>query len=94
MDRRLSLGLDAELLVPEETDISLPERCRRTDYTDGDPDMEAGFYILRHTTAPAVLTENYFMDSPPDCAFLLSPEGQQTLIDLHIDGILSYLGSL
>ena len=41
----------------------------RTDYTDGDPDMEADFYILRHTTAPAVLTENFFMDSHPDCAF-------------------------
>ena len=29
VDRLLSLGLDAELLVPEERDISLPERCRR-----------------------------------------------------------------
>lgn len=29
VDRLLSLGLDAELLVPEETDISLAERCRR-----------------------------------------------------------------
>ena len=111
-------GRDASLLVPEETDISLPERCRRvnewcrqlgkdnvllisihcnaagrgdrwlsahgwcayttrgntqanalatslyeaaklhlpgqrlrTDYTDGDPDLEADFYILRHTAA-------------------------------------------
>ena len=29
VDRLLSLGLDAELLVPEEKDIPLPERCRR-----------------------------------------------------------------
>ena len=29
VDRLLSLGLDAKLLVPEERDISLPERCRR-----------------------------------------------------------------
>ena len=125
VDRLLSLGLDAELLVPEERDISLPERCHRvnawcrrlgkdnvilisihanaaaqaslpgqrlrTDYTDGDPDMEADFYILRHTTAPAVLTENFFMDSHPDCAFLLSEEGQQSLVDLHVDGICAYL---
>ena len=123
-------GLDASLLVPEETDISLPERCRRvnqwcrqlgrqnvilisihcnaaghgdrwlsargwcayttpgptgadalatalytaaqahlpgmrlrTDYTDGDPDQEAAFYLLRHTSCPAVLTENLFMDN-------------------------------
>ena len=161
VDRLLSLGLDAELLVPEERDISLPERCRRvnawcrrlgkdnvivisihanaagrgdrwydatgwcaytsrgntkadrlatclytaaqahlpgkrlrTDYTDADPDLEADFYILRHTTAPAVLTENLFMDNPSDCAFLLSEEGQQALVDLHVDGIISHLDSL
>ena len=93
MDRLLSLGLDAELLVPEETDISLPERCRRTDYTDGDPDMEADFYLLRHTTASAVLTENFFMDSHPDCAFLLSKEGQQSLVDLHVDGVIRYINN-
>ena len=151
-------GLDASLLVPEETDIPLPERCRRvnewcrllgkdnvllisihcnaagrgdrwydatgwcaytsrgntradalatclyhaaqaslpgkrlrTDYTDGDPDLEENFYLLRHTTAPAVLTENFFMDSHPDCAFLLSEEGQQAIVDLHVTGITAYL---
>ena len=46
------------------------------------------------TTAPAVLTENFFMDSHPDCAFLLSEEGQQSLVDLHVDGICAYLASL
>ncbi|MBQ2330880.1 MAG: N-acetylmuramoyl-L-alanine amidase [Bacteroidales bacterium] len=152
-------GLDASRLVPEETDIPLPERCRRvnewcrqlgkdnvflisihcnaagrgdrwltargwcayttpgptgadalatalynaakahlpgmrlrTDYTDGDPDQEAAFYLLRHTICPAVLTENLFMDNHEDCDFLLSKEGQQSLVDLHIDGIISYLG--
>lgn len=159
VDRLLSLGLDAELLVPEERDISLPERCRRvnewcrqlgrqnvllisihcnaagrsdrwlsargwcayttrgntradalatslytaaqahlpghrlrTDYTDADPDQEADFYLLRHTICPAVLSENLFMDNHEDCDFLLSKEGQQSLVDLHIDGIISYLG--
>ena len=113
VDALTAQGLDATLLVPEETDISLPERCRRvnewcrqmgrqnvilisihcnaagrgdrwltargwcayptpgptgadalatalytaaqahlpgmrlrTDYTDGDPDQEAAFYLL------------------------------------------------
>ena len=159
VDRLLSLGLDAELLVPEEKDIPLPERCRRvnewcrqlgkdnvllisihcnaagrgdrwlsargwcayttrgntradalatslytaaqahlpghrlrTDYTDADPDLEKDFYLLRHTSCPAVLTENLFMDNHEDCDFLLSKEGQQSLVDLHIDGIISYLG--
>ena len=41
---------------------------------------------------PAVLTENLFMDNHTDCNFLLSKEGQQSLVDLHVDGIISYLG--
>ena len=59
---------------------------------DADSDQEADFYLLRHTSCPAVLTENLFMDNPEDCDFLLSKEGQQSLVDLHIDGIISYLG--
>lgn len=31
------------------------------------------------------------MDNPTDCAFLLSPEGQQSLVDFHVDGICAYL---
>lgn len=151
-------GYDAELLVPEEEDISLQERCRRvnawcrqlgkdnvilisihinaagrggrwmdargwcayttrgdtradrlatclynaashhlpgmrlrTDYADGDPDLEKNFYILLHTAAPAVLPESLFMDNQADCDFLMTPEGQQqSLVDLHVDGITSY----
>ncbi|MBO5595432.1 MAG: N-acetylmuramoyl-L-alanine amidase [Bacteroidales bacterium] len=151
-------GLDASLLVPEETDIPLPERCRRVnewcrqlgkdnvllisihcnaagngdrwynargwsaytspgntpadrlatclynaaqihipghrlrmDTTDGDPDLEKAFYLLQHTPCPAVLTENMFMDNQADVDFLLSPEGQQALINLHVTGINFYL---
>jgi N-acetylmuramoyl-L-alanine amidase len=51
------------------------------------------FYLLRHTICPAVLTENLFMDNHEDCDFLLSKEGQQSLVDLHVDGITSYLSS-
>ncbi|MBR3658163.1 MAG: N-acetylmuramoyl-L-alanine amidase, partial [Prevotella sp.] len=68
----------------------LPGHLLRTDYTDADPDLEKDFYLLRHTSCPAVLTENLFMDNHEDCDFLLSPEGQQTLIDLHVDGICAY----
>ena len=46
----------------------------RTDYTDGDPDLEADFYLLRRTLPLAVLVENFFMDSRRDCAFLLTTE--------------------
>ena len=154
------LGHDAQLLVPEQEDISLSERCRRvnaicqafgtrnvilisihanaagrgdrwyeatgwcayttrgdtradalatslyeaakfhlpgqrllTDYTDGDPDLEADFYILRHTLPPAVLVENFFMDSRRDYKFLLSADGQQAIVNLHVDGICRYLST-
>ena len=161
VDALTARGLDASLLVPEETDISLPERCSRvnewcrqlgkdnvllisihcnaagrgdrwltargwcayttrgntradalatslytaaqahlpghrlrTDYTDADPDQEADFYLLRHTSCPAVLTENLFMDNHDDCDCLLSEAGQSAIVSLHVTGITAYLSTL
>ena len=147
-------GLDAELLVPENDDISLAERVRRvnaacfllgnmvcihvnaagngskwlnatgwsaytckghtesdklaeclcqaaiknfpgrrirTDMSDGDMDWEEGFYILRKSLCPAVLTENFFMDSRSDLEYLQSRAGKQAIIDTHTEGITEYL---
>jgi len=139
-------GVSSTILVPEEQDISLRERCRRTnviaskdpsifvsvhsnagggtgwevfttkgltksdhvateffnsarqflptfrmrvDFSDDDPDQEAQFYVLKHTTCPAILTENLFMDMlNPDCEFLMSSKGIETLAQLHFDAIL------
>jgi len=78
----------------EAAKFHLPGQRLRTDYTDCDPDLEADFYLLRRTLPPAVLVENFFMDSRRDCAFLLSPEGQQAIVNLHVDGIIRYLLSL
>ena len=151
-------GLDAELLVPEDDDISLEERVRRvnaacfllgkqnvilvsihvnaagngskwlnatgwsvytckgqtesdklaeclcqaaiknfpgrrirTDISDGDMDWEEGFYILRKSLCPAVLTENFFMDSRDDLEYLQSRAGKQDVVDTHVEGIVEYL---
>ena len=151
-------GLDAELLVPEDDDISLAERVRRvnaacfllgkqnvilvsihvnaagigskwlnatgwsvytckgqtesdklaeclcqaaiknfpgrrirTDISDGDLDWEEGFYILRKSLCPAVLTENFFMDSRDDLEYLHSRAGKQAVVDTHVEGIVEYL---
>lgn len=177
--RRRAMGYDARILVPEDTDISLSERCRRvnaicnqvgksnvllvsvhcnaagadgkwksaggwcaytspgqteadilathlynaaqtalagyiedfpirkangdydskqqpirTDYSDGDPDYEARFYILMHTQCPAVLTESLFQDNKADCDFLLSTEGHNAIVNLHVNGVESYIKSL
>lgn len=69
----------------------LPGMKLRTDFTDGDPDIEKDFYIIRHTSCPAVLTENLFMDNRQDVAFLESAEGSQAIVDLHVEGIRRYL---
>lgn len=64
----------------------------RKDMSDGDPDKEEGFYILKHTKCPAVLTENLFQDNKEDVDFLLSPEGKKAIVNLHVQGIRKYLG--
>lgn len=177
--KRRAMGYDARILVPEETDIPLPERCRRAnaicdkygkrnvilvsvhcnaagsgnewktaggwcvytspgqtnadilathvwnaandklkqyidrfpllksqgaydkkqvplraDWSDGDPDSEARFYILMNTKCPAILTESLFQDNKSDVDFLLSKEGHQAIVDLHVAGVESYIKSL
>jgi len=69
----------------------LPGHRIRKDYSDGDPDLEKDFYIIRHTSCPAVLTENLFMDNRDDVAFLESAEGSQAIVNLHVEGIRRYL---
>ena len=75
----------------EAAKVHLPGHRLRTDYTDGYPDIEKDFYIIRHTSCPAVLTENLFLDNRQDVAFLESEEGSRAIVTLHVDGILQYL---
>lgn len=59
----------------------------RSDFSDGDPDKEEQFYILKHTTCPAVLTENFFMDNPKDVALMITPEGRDRIAKFHFEAI-------
>lgn len=74
-----------------EAKMWLPDFKMRTDWSDGDPDKEAKFYILTKTMCPAVLTENLFMDNENDCRFLMSEEGREILTYIHINGIMKIL---
>ena len=65
----------------------------RKDLTDGDPDWEAGFYMLKKTKCPAVLTENFFMDNKDDVAYLVSPEGRNAVVATHVEAIIKYIQS-
>lgn len=67
------------------------QRPIREDYSDGDADWEAGFYILRKSLCAACLTENLFQDSIKDVDYLLSKEGRESIVRLHVDGVKRYL---
>lgn len=61
---------------------------------DGERDKEAKFAILTGTLCPAVLTENFFMDSKKDVKYLLSNEGRSAVVRCHVDAIVSYIESV
>lgn len=63
-------------ILYEEAQREFPDWKMRTDYSDGDPDKESQFYILVHTTMPAVLAEFFFMDTERDCRLLMSDDGR------------------
>lgn len=76
----------ADELLPHDNKTAL-----RKDMSDGDPDYEAGFYVLKNTKCAAVLTENLFMDNREDVNYLMSEEGRKTIVEIHRKGIVDYL---
>ena len=150
------LGIDAERIVKEDTDVPLSERCRRANaiYKEAgkkailvsihcnaagsgaawmnargwsvfvsnnasanskklatclcevaeslklqvrrpapkQPYWEQNLAICRDSNCPAVLTENFFQDNKEDVEYLLSPAGKQAVVQIHVDGIIKYLG--
>lgn len=74
----------AQKYLPKGTPI-------RTDTTDGDRDKENNFTVLYRTKCAACLTENLFQDNREDVDWLLSPEGRETIVTLHVEGIKAYV---
>lgn len=68
-----------------------PSEKVRCDYSDGDPDKESDFYLLKNTVGPALITENFFMDNERDCKILLSEEGRKLIAQVHINAIKEIL---
>lgn len=78
----------ATVFAEEATREFVPDGWRmRFDHTDGDPDKEANFYILTKTTCPAILTENFFMDTEKDCRFIMSEDGRERIANMHVAAI-------
>ena len=75
----------------KQAGLWLPGHRLRMDYSDGAPDIESDFAILKKTACPAVLTENGYQDCEESLLFLESNEGKEAIIGLHVDGILDFI---
>ena len=75
----------------EQLQKDFPEIKMRKDMADGDPDKEAGFYILKHTKAPAILAENLFMDNEADCQLLMAEDFRDKLADSYVEFLKNLL---
>lgn len=81
---------DYATIIYETAKEYFPEWRIRGDWSDGDPDWESNFYILKHTSCPAILTENFFMDTRRDCEFIVSDEGRELIADMHVAAIKKF----
>lgn len=45
----------------------MPDWATRRDFSDGDADKEAHFYVLKHTSMPAILPEMGFYSNEEEC---------------------------
>jgi len=64
---------------------------RRGDWSDGDVDYEAGFYVLKNTASAAVLGEIGFFTNITDARFIDSSEGQQRIARAYLTGVQPFI---
>ena len=62
----------------------------RLDNSDGDPDKESDFYVLRNTKGIAVLIEHGFFDNPHDVKELVDFDTQMSMCKCTWEGIKSF----
>lgn len=63
----------------------------RYDFSDGDPDKEANFYVIKNTYCPAVLLECGFFDNESDFELLSDTNFQSKLAYKIYQGIINYI---
>ncbi len=56
----------------------------RQDTTDGDPDREANFYVIKNTKMPAILIEHLFFDNFEDASLLMTDEIQDLFAEAQV----------
>lgn len=77
----------AEMFFLEATKEFVPGWKMRSEISDGDHDKESQFYILKHTKCPAILTENFFMDTEKDCRLIMNDYGRDRIACAHFNAI-------
>lgn len=83
----------ATLMYNNAVNIFGSANCRK-DISDGDPDYEAGFYIIKVANCPAILTENFFQDNHNDVDYLLTANGFNSIVALHVAAINEWFDNL
>ena len=53
---------------------------------------QARFTVLVGTKCPAVLTENCFQDNERESKWLRTPEGRETIVNLHVAAVCKFFG--
>jgi N-acetylmuramoyl-L-alanine amidase len=69
------------------------DRRIRRDVSDGDPDKESDFYIIKRTSCPAVLLENFFYDNLEECRWLQEDATKRRIARAILHGIQYYYGN-
>jgi N-acetylmuramoyl-L-alanine amidase len=69
------------------------DRKIRRDLSDGDPDWEEDFYIIKKTSCPAVLLENFFYDNKEECQWLLQDLTKKRIAKAILKGVQYYYGN-
>lgn len=69
------------------------DRKIRRDLSDGDSDWEEDFYIIKKTSCPAVLIENFFYDNKEECQWLLQEQNKRRIAKAILKGIQYYYGN-
>lgn len=81
---------DAATCLINALNHRFPDSKFRADWTDGDPDKEADFYVLNNTKCPAVLVEMGFLSNDQERHWLLS-DSTPVLISISlVCGLLAW----
>lgn len=71
---------------------AFPNLVYREDISDGDPDKEAQFYVIRYAKSPATLVEMLFISNPDEEKMLNDPTFQDKMAFAIAQGIGDYFG--